>query len=250
MVGRAREERDPRGARRRGHPRRRRSPAVGLTGQMHGLVLLDGRGEVLRPAILWNDQRTAASATRSASASGAKRWSRSPGNDALTGLHRPEDPLGRATSPRSRRGRARPAAEGLRAPAPHGEQPWTRPTARARCSSTCRARLVGARSLDGARDPTRLAAPRRYEGPEVTGAVTDEAAAATGLRAGHARDGGRRRPGGRRGGRGRGASRASSSLTLGTSGVVFATTDAPLSSPRGGSTPSATRCRDAGTSWA
>ena len=32
--------------------------AVGLTGQMHGLVLLDGSGNVLRPAILWNDQRT------------------------------------------------------------------------------------------------------------------------------------------------------------------------------------------------
>src|SRR5512139_946066 len=32
--------------------------AVGLTGQMHGLVLLDEAGDVLRPAILWNDQRT------------------------------------------------------------------------------------------------------------------------------------------------------------------------------------------------
>ena len=32
--------------------------AVGLTGQMHGLVLLDEVGTVLRPAILWNDQRT------------------------------------------------------------------------------------------------------------------------------------------------------------------------------------------------
>jgi xylulokinase len=32
--------------------------AIGLTGQMHGLVLLDGQGRVLRPAILWNDQRT------------------------------------------------------------------------------------------------------------------------------------------------------------------------------------------------
>ena len=32
--------------------------AIGLTGQMHGLVLLDERGRVLRPAILWNDQRT------------------------------------------------------------------------------------------------------------------------------------------------------------------------------------------------
>src|SRR5215510_11065896 len=33
--------------------------AIGLTGQMHGLVLLDDHGEVLRPAILWNDQRCA-----------------------------------------------------------------------------------------------------------------------------------------------------------------------------------------------
>lgn len=33
---------------------------IGLTGQMHGLVLLNEKGEVLRPAILWNDQRTAA----------------------------------------------------------------------------------------------------------------------------------------------------------------------------------------------
>src|SRR5262245_7808772 len=30
---------------------------VGLTGQMHGLVLLGAGNEVLRPAILWNDQR-------------------------------------------------------------------------------------------------------------------------------------------------------------------------------------------------
>lgn len=33
---------------------------VGLTGQMHGLVLLDAAGNVLHPAILWNDQRTQA----------------------------------------------------------------------------------------------------------------------------------------------------------------------------------------------
>ncbi len=34
--------------------------AIGLSGQMHGLTLLDQDGRVLRPAILWNDQRTAA----------------------------------------------------------------------------------------------------------------------------------------------------------------------------------------------
>src|ERR1700738_4075203 len=32
--------------------------AVGLTGQMHGCVMLDGDGEVLRPALIWCDQRT------------------------------------------------------------------------------------------------------------------------------------------------------------------------------------------------
>jgi xylulokinase len=32
--------------------------AIGLSGQMHGLTLLDAAGDVLRPAILWNDQRT------------------------------------------------------------------------------------------------------------------------------------------------------------------------------------------------
>ena len=32
---------------------------VGLTGQMHGLVLLDAKGAVLRPCIMWNYQRTA-----------------------------------------------------------------------------------------------------------------------------------------------------------------------------------------------
>lgn len=35
---------------------------IGLSGQMHGLVALDAAGTVLRPALLWNDQRTAAEA--------------------------------------------------------------------------------------------------------------------------------------------------------------------------------------------
>ena len=33
---------------------------IGMTGQMHGLVMLDAEGHVLRPCIMWNDQRTAA----------------------------------------------------------------------------------------------------------------------------------------------------------------------------------------------
>src|SRR5881397_3419033 len=35
---------------------------VGFSGQMHGAVLLDAEGEVLRPALIWCDQRTATEA--------------------------------------------------------------------------------------------------------------------------------------------------------------------------------------------
>ena len=37
--------------------------AIGLSGQMHGAVLLDAHDHVLRPAILWNDTRSAAQCT-------------------------------------------------------------------------------------------------------------------------------------------------------------------------------------------
>ena len=43
----------------RTHPQAMRAVrAIGLSGQMHGAVLLDAAGEVLRPAILWNDGRS------------------------------------------------------------------------------------------------------------------------------------------------------------------------------------------------
>ena len=63
---------------------------VGLTGQMHGLVLLDAAGDVLRPAILWNDQRTAAECDAIRAAVGAERLVEITGNDALTGFTAPK----------------------------------------------------------------------------------------------------------------------------------------------------------------
>jgi len=63
---------------------------LGLTGQMHGLVLLDADGEVLRPAILWNDQRTQAECDEIRLAVGAERPIRITGNDALTGFTAPK----------------------------------------------------------------------------------------------------------------------------------------------------------------
>ena len=72
---------------------------------MHGLVALDARGRVLRPAILWNDGRTGAECARDRAAHRpATRSIALTGNRALTGLHRAEARCGsRATSPRSTR---------------------------------------------------------------------------------------------------------------------------------------------------
>ena len=39
-----------------------RADAVGIAGQQHGMVVLDENAEVIRPALLWNDLRSAAAA--------------------------------------------------------------------------------------------------------------------------------------------------------------------------------------------
>ena len=64
--------------------------AIGLTGQMHGLVLLDAEGEVLRPAILWNDQRTAAQCEEIHERVGLENVLRITGKPALTGFTAPK----------------------------------------------------------------------------------------------------------------------------------------------------------------
>ncbi|MEA2058087.1 MAG: FGGY family carbohydrate kinase, partial [Actinomycetota bacterium] len=64
--------------------------AIGLTGQMHGLTLLDSRGGVLRPAILWNDQRTGPQCDQIRDAVGRQRLIEITGNDALTGFTAPK----------------------------------------------------------------------------------------------------------------------------------------------------------------
>jgi len=64
--------------------------SVGLTGQMHGLVLLDEADRVLRPAILWNDQRTAAECAEIEERIGLERLIELTGNRALTGFTAPK----------------------------------------------------------------------------------------------------------------------------------------------------------------
>ncbi|HEV2593301.1 MAG TPA: xylulokinase [Gaiellaceae bacterium] len=61
---------------------------VGLSGQMHGLVTLDGAGRVLRPAILWNDQRTSAECVEIEER--VPRLLELTGNRALTGFTAPK----------------------------------------------------------------------------------------------------------------------------------------------------------------
>src|SRR6266545_4374438 len=63
---------------------------IGLSGQMHGLVVLDRSGRVLRPAILWNDQRTAEECAEIEQRIGLERLVRLTGNRALTGFTAPK----------------------------------------------------------------------------------------------------------------------------------------------------------------
>jgi xylulokinase len=63
---------------------------IGYSGQMHGLVCLDERDRVIRPAILWNDQRTAAECEEIEERVGRERLIQLTGNRALTGFTAPK----------------------------------------------------------------------------------------------------------------------------------------------------------------
>jgi xylulokinase len=63
---------------------------IGLSGQMHGLVVLDDAERLLRPAILWNDQRTAAECAEIEELVGLERLIELTGNRALTGFTAPK----------------------------------------------------------------------------------------------------------------------------------------------------------------
>jgi xylulokinase len=206
--------------------------AVGLTGQMHGLVLLDAAGDVLRPAILWNDQRTAAECERIREAVGPQRLIEITGNDALTGFTAPKLVWVRD----------------------HEPEVWARVAHVLLPKDYVRLRLTGEYALDkadgagtilfdlAARDwsPEVVAAvridpawlPPTFEGPGITGAVTATAAALTGLRAGTPVVAG----GGDQAANAVGVGvvdPGTMALSLGTSGVVFAATDRPIHEARG-----------------
>jgi xylulokinase len=206
--------------------------AVGLSGQMHGLTLLDEAGASVRPAILWNDQRTAAECDRIRALVGRERLIAITGNDALAGFTAPKILWVRAHEPE-----AWARARHILLPKDHVRLRLTgvHATDRADGAGTIlfdlAARDWSATVLD-ALAIDRAMLPRTFEGPEVTGAVTSEAAAATGLAAGTPVVGG----GGDQAANavGLGAVRPGiAALSLGTSGVVFAPTAAPSVEPDG-----------------
>ena len=64
--------------------------AIGMAGQMHGMTPLDSTGEVVRPAILWNDQRTGAAVDTITERVGRQTLIDRGGNPAITGFQLPK----------------------------------------------------------------------------------------------------------------------------------------------------------------
>ncbi len=205
---------------------------VGLTGQMHGLVLLDAENRVLRPAILWNDQRTAAECDEITNLVGFSRLLNITGNKALTGFTAPKIIWVRNHEPE------------VFAKIAHILLP----------KDYVRFRLTGVYAADKA-DGSGMQLfdlrkrnwseellntleiplewlPKTFEGPEITGEITEEAAKITGLRAGTPVVGG----GGDQAAQAVGVGAIEPgivALTLGTSGVVFAATPEPYIEQQG-----------------
>jgi xylulokinase len=205
---------------------------IGLTGQMHGLVLLDGAGQVLRPAILWNDQRTAAQCDTIRNRLGKGNLIELTGNDALTGFTAPKIVWVQEHEPE-----IWAAARHILLPKDYVRYRLTGilATDRAGASGTL---LFDLKKRDWSDEVlTALEIPRQYlpethEGTDVTAWLSAESAALTGLPEGLPVFGG----GGDQAAAavGTGAVRSGVvSVSLGTSGVVFATTDQAAVEPEG-----------------
>jgi xylulokinase len=205
---------------------------IGLAGQMHGAVLLDENHQVLRPALIWCDQRTQAQCDWLTETIGAARIIELTCNPALTNFT-----LTKLLWVRE-----------------HEPDIWKRFRRVLLPKDYVRFRLTGEQAIDMAdasgtlmldvahrrwSEPMMTAAnlpmsclPRLFESPEVCARISAEGAAATGLKAGTPVVAG---AGDQAGGAvGMGIVRPGSvSATIGTSGVVFAATDHPAMDAQG-----------------
>ncbi len=195
--------------------------AIGLTGQMHGLVLLDENGEVLRPSILWNDQRTGAQCEYMTARIGAGRLIELTGNPAVTGFTAPKILWVRDNEPEvyARAKQALLPKDYIRYKLTDA---YATDLAGAAGTSLLNVaeRAWSAEVLDVLEIPAEWLPPV-HEGTQVTSTVSAAGAAATGLKAGTPVVGG----GGDQaaGAVGMGCvSPEKIGVTVGTSGVVFA----------------------------
>jgi xylulokinase len=205
---------------------------VGFSGQMHGAVLLDASDEVVRPALIWCDQRSEAQSVELEKLFGREALIRLTCNPPLTNFTLTKFLWVRENEP----------------------QAWARVAHVMLPKDYVRFRLTGDRAIDMADASGTLLLdvanrrwskevltktgikenllPALFESPDVCGKVCAAGAEATGLRAGTPVVAG---AGDQAAGAvGMGIARVGAvSATIGTSGVVFASTDRPAMDPAG-----------------
>ena len=154
---------------------------LGVTGQMHGSVFLDAAGEVIRPALLWNDQRTAEECDEITARVGEARLLELAGTSALTDFQAPKILWLARDEPE---GYERVASVLLPKDYVRFELTGERATDASDAAGTLlldvRARDWSAEILDTLEIP-RDWLPQVFEGPENTGTVRDEVADELGL---------------------------------------------------------------------
>lgn len=205
---------------------------LGISGQMHGLVMLDKQGQVLRPAILWCDGRTTAECEEITSLVGAERLIATTANPALPGFtaskilwvrkHEPQlyEKCAHILLPKDYVRYMLTGEYATEVSDASGMQLLDVP---GRCWSD---EVLQKLQID------KALLARVYESPEVTGFVTKEAAALTGLKEGTPVVGGAGDNAAAAVGTGV-VEQGKAFTTLGTSGVVFAHSDKVTIDPQG-----------------
>lgn len=205
---------------------------LGLTGQMHGLVLLDEKLQILRPAILWNDQRTGKQCKAITEQIGFDRLLQLTGNPILPGFTAPKILWVREHEP--------DVYQRIRyflLPKDYLRFRLTGELA-TEVSDASGTSLFDVKQrtwsdeMFAALELPRSWAPACSESTEISGRVSQEAASATGLPAGLPVVGG----GGDQAAQAIGVGlveQGQVAVTIGTSGVVFAPTEQPFIEPEG-----------------
>jgi xylulokinase len=206
--------------------------AVGLTGQMHGAVLLDEADKVLRPALIWCDQRTSEECEDLNARIGERKIIDVTCNPALTNFTLTKLMWVRKHEPEIWR-----TFRSFLLPKDYvrmlltGERAIDVADASGTLLLDVANRCWSREMLDYAELDERCV-PSLYESPEVVGKISAKGAAETGLRAGTPVVAGAGDQAAGAVGMGIVAAGAVSA-TIGTSGVVFAATDCPAMDPRG-----------------